>query len=201
MHLLEGPFEWIVGADSGTEHALTLGVSPTVVIGDMDSIDGETLRTFEHIRIQPGPDAQDKLDSEIAIEWALRQGATQIVLAGGLGGRFDQSLANSGLLSKIHEFGASGVVTDGREAVYLLDEKSSPVHLIGTPGTRLSVVPMERCFGLRIEGVEWPLENYDLFPGDTRTLSNEMTKAPAIISVRSGTAFVIVGSKGQSAFT
>lgn len=191
IHLLQGPWDLVVCADSGAAHALSLQLTPDVLVGDMDSIDSQTKQAMANIRHLTFPSEKDKTDSHLAVEWCLNQGATDLVLAGGLGSRFDHSLANAHLLSFIYRRGAKGVVTDGRQAVYLL--KQQPLTLEGEKGMGISVLPLTPCKGLVERGLKWELDGFDLPFGDTRTISNEFTEDPAVLSLDKGEALVIVG--------
>jgi thiamine pyrophosphokinase len=103
----------IVAADEGGEVLLTLGVpddTPTVLIGDMDSIDeadlarlqglGKDGKSVEVIRVPP---EKDSTDTELAFDVALKRGADEIVILGALGGRIDHALANLSLLIRAKE--------------------------------------------------------------------------------------------------
>lgn len=191
-HLMQREFQWIIGVDGGARHAVALDLPLTLLVGDMDSIADDVRAALADVPVQRFPEDQDKVDSQLAVEWALDQGAQDIVLAGGIGSRFDQSLANAYLLLTIHRRGAQGVVTDGRQAVYFLQDQLTLSEL---PGTIVSVLPIGPCRGLTIRGLRWTLKDYDLDPGDSRTISNEFTDAPARFELQSGEALVIVGSK------
>ena len=81
------------------------------------------------------------------------------------------------------------MVTDGRQAVYLLE---GSLELTAAPGTILSVLPIGPARGLTLTGLRWPLHGYDLLPGDTRTMSNEFTHDVAKLALTEGVALVVV---------
>ena len=192
---MNGPWEHVIAADGGARHAAALGLSPTLLVGDMDSIDPASRKATSGVPALTFPTAKDKTDSEIAIEWALNQGMRHIVVAGGLGSRFDHSLANAQLLARMARAGAAGVVTDGRQAVYLLEGEASGfargLVLEAPERYLLSVIPLGDCRGLRIRGVRWELDGYDLAVGDTRTVSNEFLGRAAELTLESGLALVV----------
>lgn len=193
--LLRGPWRHIICADGGARHARALGVQPTLLIGDMDSIDSLSRQAYCDVPTLALPDAQDKTDSQLAIEWALGEGAEHIVVAGGLGSRFDHSLANAQLLALIARAGKSGVVTDGRQAVHLLTHE---LALQAPPGYLLSVIALGECRGLDLKGLRWDLDNFDLAIGETRTISNEFTEGVARLSLKSGVALVVTGPRDRA---
>ena len=59
----------IVCANGGTHHALSLGVRPDVVIGDLDSLTDEARRDLERhgAAICPHPVRKDQTDLELAL--------------------------------------------------------------------------------------------------------------------------------------
>lgn len=182
----------MVLADSGARHALRLGMVPTVLIGDMDSIDPEDRNRLPETTSVTFPTDKDKTDTQLAVEWALARGAGYILIAGGIGSRLDHSLANAHLLGLIHRAGATGAVTDGRQSLHLLVDEMA---LEAPQGYTLSVLPLTAsCRGLVVQGLRWELTGFDLEMGDTRTVSNEFTERPARLTLSSGKALVVVAS-------
>ena len=154
-------WDWVICADSGARHALAAGIRPDVLIGDFDSLDPRDRRRLEGVPTLSFSSDKDKTDTHLAVDWALAKGASHVVIAGGLGGRFDHALANAHLLVTIHgEVAgrgkaprATGVVTDGRQAVYLLVDQ---LELSAPAGTVLTVLPLTpRLEGLSERGLRW----------------------------------------------
>src|SRR5512135_479753 len=91
----------LIAADGGARWLVDRGLTPQVLVGDMDSVDEATIARLvtggtEVIR---HPREKDASDTELALEEAVRRGATEIVLLGALGGgRVDHELANLLLL-------------------------------------------------------------------------------------------------------
>lgn len=190
--LLGGPWAAVVCADSGADHALRLGLRPSLLVGDFDSIGSAASDAFRDVPRQAHPSDKAKTDTQLAVEWALDRGARSITIAAGVGSRFDHSLANAQLLSLIHRRGARGVVTDGSQAIYLLQGE---LELVRPEGRTLSVLPLGTgCKGLSLKGLRWELERFDPELGDTRTISNEFTSEAAQIRLEEGAALVVVGS-------
>ncbi|MBO8141492.1 MAG: thiamine diphosphokinase [Firmicutes bacterium] len=190
-HLFTGPWNIVVAVDRGAAHARRLGLKPSVLVGDMDSIDPGDRRALQPVPEVVYPAAKDKSDTQLAVEWALHRGARRIVIAGGIGNRFDHSLANAHLLLTIERHGAAGVVTDGRQALYLLSHR---LRLKAPAGHVLSVLPLgPDCRGLSERGLRWELEDHDPVLGNTLTLSNEFLGRPAELRLRHGFALVVTG--------
>ena len=194
--LFRGPWQHVICADGGARHARALRITPTLLVGDMDSIDDVSRRMYLEVPALTFPSAKDKTDSQLALEWALEQGARRVVLAGGLGSRFDHSLANAQMLFTLAQAGRSGVVTDGRQAVYLLKEH---LRLQAPAGYILSVIALGPARGLSLKGLRWELDDFDLELGDTRTISNEFAGGVATLRLKSGAALVVTAPPDNEA--
>ncbi|MBT7483683.1 thiamine diphosphokinase, partial [Candidatus Peregrinibacteria bacterium] len=93
--------DFIIAADGGTRHALTLGLLPSVVIGDLDSLDSVNWHVLDENRVEiiEYPQDKDETDLELALAYAIDSGYKQIRLIAALGGRLDQTLGNLSLLT------------------------------------------------------------------------------------------------------
>ena len=87
----------IIAADSGMKHASTLGLMPELWVGDFDSSGSELMRDYALVPRQTHSADKDATDGEIAVKEALRLGASEIILIGGLGGESDHATAHLGL--------------------------------------------------------------------------------------------------------
>src|SRR5918996_338460 len=84
-----------IAADSGLEHARALGLGVSEVVGDMDSVDPETLVAAEEagVGIERHPAAKDATDLDLALDAALARRPRRIVVVTGAGDRLDHTLA------------------------------------------------------------------------------------------------------------
>lgn len=186
--------EWafIAAADGGARHALTQNIRLDYVVGDFDSLRPDEVERLKVVGVSMGrlPREKDLTDGEAVVQWAIDQGtADEIVVAGGLGGRFDHSLGSVILLEQIAQAGLRGCVTDGRQTVYLLRDG---LVVYGEPGDQLSIVPLTpRVTGVGAQGVRWPLTDATLTASSTLTLSNELTDTSATFAHKSGRAVVV----------
>ena len=75
----------LIAADGGAKYFPDIGLTPQVIIGDMDSIGSDTWKIksgIEHIRY---PADKDKSDAELAVEYALEHGYEQVILVAATG--------------------------------------------------------------------------------------------------------------------
>jgi thiamine pyrophosphokinase len=185
------PGDVLYAADGGTRHALALGLLPSVIIGDLDSLGFEDRQRLEagEVDIRQYPRDKDKTDLELALDHAIEAGQREILILGALGGRFDQSLGNLALLSDDRFSQMDIRFDDGVEEVFFT---RNHCEILGKTADIVSLVPWGRkVTGILTQGLRWSLRNETLFPQKTRGISNEMASEKAAISLRSGLLLVI----------
>ena len=188
----------LIAADGGTRHILALGLFPSIVIGDLDSLTQDDRRQLEAkgVEIQQYSRDKDRTDLELAFHYACTGGYREILVIGALGGRLDQTLGNLSLLTN-PEFATLNVrIDDGVEEAFITRDQCE-VH--GKPGDIVSLIPWSgEVSGVCTEGLHWPLQDETLFPDKTRGISNEMTCETAAISQKSGLLLVIHHRQAES---
>jgi thiamine pyrophosphokinase len=181
----------LIAADGGTRHALALGLFPSIVIGDLDSLTADDRRQLEAkgVKIQQYPRDKDETDLELALHYGLTNGYREIRIVGALGGRLDQILANLSLLTNPEFHGLDIRIDDGVEEAFFVSDHCE-VH--GKPADILSLIPWGgEVSGVCTEGMHWPLQDETLFPDKTRGISNEMARETANLSLKSGLLLVV----------
>jgi thiamine pyrophosphokinase len=181
----------VVAADSGLEHASALGLSPDVVVGDMDSVAPGALAGAERAGalVERHPVAKDATDLELALRYAAGLGPARIVVTGGTKGRFDHELANVLLLCADD---LAGLEVDAWFGPAHLTVVRSRRELCGEPGDLVSLLPVGGpALGVRTDGLLYPLAGEDLGPGTTRGVSNVLTAPVATVSVESGVLLAV----------
>src|SRR5215207_4381573 len=112
--------DYIICADGGTRHALALGLTPHLVIGDMDSINKDEWQDLEKsgVSVELFPQDKNETDLELAIHRALELAAEEIIIIGALGGRLDQTLGNIALLATPPGNSRNIRIDDGVEEIF-----------------------------------------------------------------------------------
>ncbi len=182
----------IIAADGGTRHALAAGVTPHVVIGDLDSLSADEQARVEAassrtVRFSP---RKDETDLELALLHAAREGATEIIILAALGGRLDQTIANVLLLSlpELRELDVR--IVEGAQEAFLIH---SEALIEGRPGDTVSLIPLGGdAVGVTAEGLEWPLHKDCLRFGPARGVSNVLMAEQARVRVRRGMLLCVV---------
>ena len=136
------PGDYLIGADGGTRHILALGLRPDAVVGDLDSLEAETVTELaaSGVEIERYPVAKNQTDLELAIERGLAAGAADILLLGALGGRLDQTLANLLILAQ-REWPARLRLAEGDQLAQVLRGGQS-LTLHAAPGSTVSAIPL-----------------------------------------------------------
>lgn len=178
----------IIAADSGMMHAAALGVTPELWVGDFDSAGSELAVQYAEVPRETYPAEKDATDGAIAIAEAIRRGAREFLLLGGLGGQTDHT---TGLLGQSLDLARRGFIcllSSGTEEAWPVVPGSCVTAL--PPETRLSIVPFADLAGLTLTGVKWPLDSRDVPLGATLTLSN-VALGPVEIALRAGYGIAI----------
>jgi thiamine pyrophosphokinase len=178
-----------IAADGGMRHAAALGVTPELWVGDFDSTPVELAGSFPDVPKQPYPTAKAATDGEIAVSEAIDRGATRLILAGALGGpRSDHALQHLLYAVKLAEQGFEVLLTSGdEEAVPLLP---GDIELDLPANSLFSVPGFSDLDGLFIENARYPLANFRLPFGSSRTISN-VAEGRVRFSLASGRAIVL----------
>jgi thiamine pyrophosphokinase len=186
-HALLRESDFIIAADGGTRHALALGLTPNIIIGDLDSLNVERL-TFNAEIIQ-SPADKNETDLELAIQHALTLNPEQIIILAALGGRLDQTLGNIALVSNVQRSTSNVRLDDGIEEVFFCHDEYT---IKGTSGDTVSLIPWQgEVTGIVTTGLKWTLQNEILYPHKTRGISNEMMNDTATIQIKSGLLLII----------
>lgn len=193
--------DYLVCADGGTYHCLACDCMPHVVVGDMDSLDAETLSRLQNqgVPFQRHSVAKNETDLELAIDIAVdtanSQRATakpvdEILLVGVLGGRLDQMLANLLILAQ-QEWPVPLRIVDREESAQLLNA-GEMITIRGSIGETLSAIPLSPTVtGITYTGLLYPLQNATLKMGSTRGISNEFADEEATISIDTGRLLIV----------
>lgn len=185
----------IVAADSGANRLRALGILPHVVIGDLDSLEGDDLFNLKSVgvEVEPHPDPEQRTDGDVALEYALKRGATSLIVLGLFGGpRYDHAVANLYLLTHPSLRRIPTWAVDGWTALTVLNgDGVSQAHFHGQIGDYVSITAIsETVEGITTVGLKWPLVNATFRRGLNEGTSNELINDRAMIQIASGTAFV-----------
>jgi thiamine pyrophosphokinase len=173
----------VIAADSGAE----LGVHVDLAVGDFDSISAHTLEAIDNV--EPYPPEKDATDLELALDAALRESPTRILVVGSAGGRLDH------LVSSLLLFGAE------KYAAVVIDALLGDAHVHVVRGTReldgevgelISLFALhDRAEGVTTSGLVYPLNDEALEPGSSRGTSNAFHEPHVRITVARGVVLAV----------
>jgi thiamine pyrophosphokinase len=191
IHRLILPDDFLIAADGGTRHILELGLTPAVLIGDLDSLSNEHHAVLSHAgtTINQYPRDKNETDLELALHYAVDRGFREMRIIAALGGRLDQTLGNLSLLSNPSLSGLDIRAEDGiYEAFFVFNE----CLLEGDPGDLVSLIPWGvKVSGITTTGLHWSLSGDELLPNKTRGISNRMLENTATVTISSGILLVV----------
>lgn len=178
--------DYIIAADAGVRNAALLSVTPHLVMGDMDSLKKEEVPKGAVLF----PVRKDDTDLMLAVKKGIELGYRSFLIYGALGGRLDHTFASLQTLSYLLEHESAGILVDGRQWVTMLQNK---VLTIPNGYRHVSIFSYtERCRGISLKGLSYPLEDAELDQNFPLGVSNAAIEDPAVISVREGKLLVIL---------
>lgn len=186
----------VVAADGGVRKGEQLGLRPSVVIGDGDSLSAAaaTQLRSDGIEVIVHPSAKDESDTELAVLEAVARGASSVVILGAFGGnRLEHSIANLLLLTLPELVGVDSALVDGASRVRVLGVTGAgAIEIEGEAGDYVSLLPLtERVEGVTTDGLRFPLADETLAQGPARGLSNELLGVHGSVRTRGGRLAVV----------
>src|SRR3990172_1646335 len=181
----------IMAADGGTRHVLALGLTPRIVIGDLDSLSPANLQMLAEKGVEVMQFARDKdeTDLALAINHAQTLNPSQVIILAALGGRVDQTLGNFSVLTDQRLSVLDVRIDDGVEEAFFCRDQAS---VKGRGGDLVSLIPWGgSTSGVVTKNLKWPLSFETLYADRTRGISNEMTDEEATIEIGSGLLLIV----------
>lgn len=176
-----------IAADSGYENALALGEKPDILLGDFDSLGKKPDADIEILEV---PAEKDFTDTQLAVETAIRRGADDVVIIGGLSGRLDHTLSNLSILEDLWAKQIHAVATDGINRIRYIDSSSALIPK--SHYKYLSIIAVSDILkGVEIEGCKYPLKNAKINRTFQFAVSNEIVGNCALIAIKKGKAFIV----------
>ncbi|MCC6802586.1 MAG: thiamine diphosphokinase [Anaerolineae bacterium] len=182
----------IIAADGGARIAAHYGRKVDAVIGDMDSLAPDELAALraQNATIVAHPAEKDETDLELALMWAVEQGADWLRVIGATGGRLDQAISNIYLLALPVLDGCDVKLVAGNQATWLA--RAGRTEIAGAVGDTVSLIPLNgTVHGVATDALYYRLNDEDLYFGPARGVSNVMMTEQAAVTVRAGVLLVV----------
>lgn len=187
------PEALIIAADSGWEHACAAGLTPHILIGDMDSISPAHLadaRAHNTTIYEHHPD-KDHTDTELALHMAESLTYDTIHVIAGGGDRFDHTLSMIHSLVA-HTDHATVTAHIGQSFVRIATPRTTTTLSV-TEGDTISLIPLGgHAKGVTTTGLKWNLKRSTLKAFASRGVSNIATNSTVTIALRTGVLAAII---------
>ncbi len=183
---------YIIACDGGVRHCRAMMIMPNIMVGDFDSANKEDAQFFENLGVLKTeyPVRKDKTDMEIAIDLAVEKESDEIYIVGGLGSRFDHSLANVHILLRPMRLGIRACLLDEHNIITLVEDS---IDIFGEKGQTVSLIPLTtEVKGITTENLDYALNDFTMEIGHSLGVSNVMTGDVATVSVKEGILVLIM---------
>lgn len=184
-----------IAADVGYKNAKILGDTPDIIVGDFDSaVLKEIKLEFSKADVISVPAEKDFTDTELAVDTALKKGADDIVIIGGLDGRLDHTIANVSIIENLTKNKIHALITNGKNRVRYIESTSTLI-----PRSQFKYISLiaksEKVKGVTVLGCKYPLENATMsYQAAGLGISNEICENCTFIAVKKGGLLIIESS-------
>ena len=177
----------VIAADGGLDRLREFGITPNLIIGDLDSISGDLPEGIELLR---HPVEKDETDSYLAYLEGVRRGYKKFELYGCTGGREDHTFANYSLLLHAKIDGNDMLLVSDRAEWRVI--KNERITLSGRQGATVSIFAFgSECKGVSIDGLYYTAKDITLTEDFPLGVSNSFTDKEASVEVLSGTLLIM----------
>lgn len=178
----------IICADSGYKHAKLLNVVPDVILGDNDSYVNkypDDIKNFVY------PPEKDFTDTNIAIDYAIKHNAEEILIIGGLGGRIDHEFSHFCLMNYALDKGVKLKLINDTNEIWM---EKNPFTLKKSKRKYVSFFPYAGdVFNFSIKGLKYETTNMHMVPNRVQASSNEFSDSnTAFVTFDSGIVIVML---------
>ena len=141
--------------DGGADKLITMGYTPDVILGDLDSIDKEKKiynSTIVYLK------DQSKNDLEKSISWCVNQGIDELELFGFSYGRDDHHLANLFIMKDFSDKVRMKMYTD-KSLIFCINEHST---FLSKANQTVSIFTFTKKTTITTSGLKYALKNSSL---------------------------------------
>ncbi len=175
-----------IAVDGGYRFFRAAGLIPDFLIGDFDSVPRLPRDIAEMTTVMEFPPEKDMTDAHLAVDFCLREGATEIDIVMPGFGDIDHALGSIlllglGQLKSSRSGGPKIRVVNPAYEIRLVADVSTTFR--GCQGDRLSVLPLSASIRLSLTGTAFNVKNVRIRIGETRGLRNEITAARSTVTV------------------
>ena len=177
--------DFVIYCDSGLKHMNSLGIKPSLIVGDFDSHENPNM-SVETIVL---PVEKDDTDSVYALKEGIKRGFEEFIFLGALGKRFDHSFVNVSSLLILDGLGKRGKILDD----YCEMEVVSNEAYVTEDYPYFSIMDISgEAEDISILNAKFPMNHQSITGGYQYAVSNEVLPGEvAHIIVHSGRVLLI----------
>lgn len=180
-------YSTLICADGGANSALKLGLVPDFIIGDLDSVNPETIKFFSEKSTILKIVRQNDTDVEKCLKFAIKKGFTEALLLGVTGDRLDHTICNLGIVLKFFDRIKCNIVAENS----FLTPINQTMKLKSKAGEIISLYAFNSKTKITSIGLKYRLHNSSLPFGERESTSNVSTKEEVKLIVKGGIVFII----------
>lgn len=183
---------FILVADGGAKLLKKYELEADLLLGDLDSIDEESLDYVKKhsIKIKKFPTKKDFTDTALCLDYLFDEGYDDLIILGALGTRLDHELANLFYLKKAYRRGISAKIIDNYNEIIYVEE--GEYEFYKSDKKYFSLISVSDKMNFTTKGLYYEVKNLEVnSENPSRAVSNEMLADKAIIKINYGAAFVI----------
>lgn len=169
--------EFLVVCDGAIRHLAKLGIEPSAIVGDLDSISQELKENYQDRIIHIAE--QESNDLSKAFFYALNQGADEFVILGATGKREDHTLANIFLLEKFFAY-CHKIEMKSDFGVFKIFQ--TPISFATKIGEQISLFSLNQNIPIASKGLKYPLKDLCLSSLYMGTLNESVSEEVTLIS-------------------
>ena len=185
---VRGEGDLIIAADSGYKNAIGLNFPIDILVGDFDSLGDIPEGAREVVRL---PAEKDMTDTQYAVDLAIKQGASEIVIVASTSGRVDHTISIMAILEDLNSKKIRAYVVNGQNRIRFI--RNSGHIVIRDPNFKYFslIAADEKVKGVSVEGGKYPLKNKNLDRKHQFAISNEIVKNAALVTVKKGGIYIV----------
>lgn len=189
--------DFVIAADGGYRLCAELGITPSLAVGDWDSLNGRP----DCCPCADLPVEKNDTDTLAAIRIGIERGFEEFHIFGGTGGRTDHTFANMQCLVFLAKQGKIGFLHGEREIITAISDRA--VCFSGNAKGDISVFAADGAAqGVFETGLKYSLDNAAVTSDFPIGVSNSFTGKDSRIEVRKGSLYIFfpVSAAGEIVF-
>ena len=180
----------LICCDGAADKLIAKGMSPQVIIGDMDSLSSEVSELYASLMIQS--DDQETNDLTKAVHYCIEKGYPSVTVLGATGLREDHTLGNISLMMEYYPRIEVQIISD--YGVFFLTQSGEQVPTF--VGEKISFFSIDNRVRVSSTGLKYALNDLQLSNWYRASL-NEATANHFILNFESDLPLIVYRAWGQ----